>query len=317
MNNYFWIPHIHSEVVGIGPILNPRSLSLLHERIIGIADVTDVALTTDGEKNASLSITIDAPDRMIVTMTLLDSGFCCIQTSPDDMIDSEARDMIGALVSMVNCYLDNTTHHGLDGMRESSIDYSKDFGPVSADNEPEAIVKIVNTVIETCQNRIDYITNEVDDSFNVFVHIGGVMERLSLAESFIESVKDHIPQEYEGLMRTLERYRRCIDNRSSMIRIESDIRRERGQQELNSHTLSINRSVYYLSVLGIGVSMFGASIVADSLISINPLMKAGLISMTSASVVTACWWISKRMTDRRSSGNGSSLSDISRFRSDN
>lgn len=65
MNNYFWIPHIHSEVAGIGPILNPRSLSLLHERIIGIADVTDVALTTDGEKNASLSITLDAPDRMI------------------------------------------------------------------------------------------------------------------------------------------------------------------------------------------------------------------------------------------------------------
>lgn len=248
MNDYFWIPHIHSEVAGIGPILNLRSLSLLHERIAGIVGVTDVVLTIDGGKNASLSIAIDSPNHMIVIMTLWNSGFCCIQTSPDDRIDFEARDMISALVSMVNCYLDNTTHHGPDGMRESSIDYSMDFGPVSADGEHEAIVKIANTVVETCQNRIDYITNEVDDSFNVFVHIGGLLERLSLAESFIKSVKDHIPQEYKGLIRTIERYRQCIDNRSNMIRIESDIRRERGQQELNAHTLNKQRGVLPIGV---------------------------------------------------------------------
>lgn len=80
-------------------------------------------------------------------------------------------------------------------------------------------------------------------------------------------------------------------------------------------TLSISRGVYYLSVLGIGVSMFGASIVADSLISFSPLIKAGLISVASASVLTACWWISKRMTDRRRSVNNPDLSDVSRFRS--
>ncbi len=64
-------------------------------------------------------------------------------------------------------------------------------------------------------------------------------------------------------------------------------------------TLSISRGVYYLSVLGIGVSMFEASIVADSLISISPFVKAGLISVASVSVLTACWWISKRMVSKK------------------
>ncbi|MGN0098664.1 MAG: hypothetical protein ACI38Y_05000, partial [Candidatus Methanomethylophilaceae archaeon] len=103
--------------------------------------------------------------------------------------------------------------------------------------------------------------------------------------------------EYDGMMETLKRYRQCIDDRSRTIKIENDIRSEAGQRQLNRSALSINRGMYYLSVLGIAVGMFGASIVADCIGFLGTTSKAIIISATSAVVLAVCWRICSRRSD--------------------
>ena len=92
-----------------------------------IADVVDVVLTNDVNETgdcATLSVIIVSSGNVCEsTMTICDNGFCCIQTLSDD-VDLKMQNVICTMISVVNCYLGNTLHHGDDIVGENSVDYS-------------------------------------------------------------------------------------------------------------------------------------------------------------------------------------------------
>ena len=141
------------------------------------------------------------------------------------------------------------------------------------------------------------IMKSEDDYITIFGRIGTLIENVSNAELFVSSVRGIVPSEYGGMIGTLKLYRQYIDDRSRTIKIENDIRSEAGQRQLNRFTLSINRGMYYLSVLGLAVGMFGASIVADCIGFLGTTSKAIIISATSVLVLAVCWRICSRRSD--------------------
>ena len=147
------------------------------------------------------------------------------------------------------------------------------------------------------QGKMSDIMDGGDDQLILFDMVGLLTRQLSYAKSFVSSVKSIVPDEYEGMMNTFDRYRQFIDDRFRTITVDGDVRREMGPRELNRSALSINRGMYYLSVLGIEVGMFGASIFADCIGFLGTTSKAIIISATSAVVLAVCWSICSRRSD--------------------
>lgn len=162
---------------------------------------------------------------------------------------------------------------------------------------PDNVIQIFKSIVMFIQGKMSDIMDGGDDQLILFDMVGLLTRQLSYAKSFVSSVKSIVPDEYEGMMNTFDRYRQFIDDRFRTITVDGDVRRELGQRELNRSALSINRGMYHLSVLGIAVGMFGASIVADCIGFLGTTSKAIIILATSAVVLAVCWRICSRRSD--------------------
>ncbi len=304
MIQFGWVPHIYSELLELWPDLDvERSLYCRNRNIVlhnlldddGFVKVTCLEVGLKG----CMTFAVDYNhSTSVVSVKMMGSGLCRITSD-----DLERFDTITANTLFYAVFTAVTSFIGDDIIRSSgddcydTIGLSNSFGPVTAIDEHDAVIRIFKSLAKNMRDSMYHIMDSDEDQLILFDMVGLLTRQLSYAKSFVSSVKSIVPDEYEGMMNTLDRYRQFIDDRFRTITVDGDVRREMGQRELNRSALSINRGMYYLSVLGIAVGMFGASIVADCIGFLGTTSKAIIISATSAIVLAVCWRICSRRSD--------------------
>ena len=304
MHEYVWIPHIHSEVTENFSEYDLMDLPLIGKKRFSSSDpsndvriITVVCVNADNMHSIIFNVGCGG-STLRVDVDVMSNGLCCIDIESEGHLDDVIRNEISfAVSSMIASFIGGNSQGKEDDMVCVTIDLSGVFGPITAENEYDAVMQMFDSMIISCRTNVNDIMKSEDDYITIFGHIGSLIENVSNAELFVSSVRGIVPSEYGGMIGTLKLYRQYIDDRSRTIKIENDIRSEAGQRQLNRFTLSINRGMYYLSVLGIAVGMFGASIVADCIGFLGTTSKAIIISATSVLVLAVCWRICSRRSD--------------------
>ena len=303
MYDYVWILNIPSEVTGAFPRFDLTNLPPSRKGIFSspeqskdqgvtitysnFGDIHDLVFNVDNDQSTRT-----------VSVDVMDSGLCRINIeSGDNLNDAVRSGILFAVSSMIALFIGGTSQGKEDDTVFGVTDTSGIYGPISAENDHDAVIQMFDSMITSCRTNVNDIMKSEDDYITIFGRIGTLIENVSNAELFVSSVRSIVPEEYDGMMETLKRYRQRIDDRSRTMKIENDIRSEAGQRQLNRFTLSINRGMYYLSVLGIAVGMFGASIVADCIGFLGTTSKAIIISATSVLVLAVCWRICSRRSN--------------------